>query len=128
MCEGTTHYPVQCHLYPKVQEITKKQKEALRKSLEHVMKEVVEDPEEEGLIRFYSNACYSCGEEGHYSQYCTKEREAYLGDFPTAEVKFDPQVEALIITKKSRKRKLRHPQNNPISAEEDLSHITCYRC
>ena len=81
------------------------------------MKDVVEDPEEEGLNRFYSNACYSCGGEGHYSQYCTKEREEYLGDFSIAEVKFDPQeIEALIITEKSRKRKRRHPQSNSISA------------
>ena len=69
------------------------------------MKEVVEDPEE-GLIRFYSNTYYSCGEERHFSRYFRKEREEYLGDFPMAEVEFDPQeIEALIITEKSRKRK-----------------------
>ena len=37
-------------------------------------------------------------------------------------------MEELIGTKKSRKRKSMYPQNNPISAEKDLSHITCYRC
>ena len=58
-----------------------------------------------------------------------KESQEYLRDFPTIEVKFDPQeIEALIITEKSRKRKRRHPQNNPISVEKDLSNITCYRC
>ena len=42
--------------------------EALREHMEvPVMKEVVEDPDGEGLTRFYSHACYSCGEEGHFS-------------------------------------------------------------
>ena len=42
-------------------------KEALREGLEEPMiKEDVEDPDGEGLIRFYSKACYSCGEEGHF--------------------------------------------------------------
>ena len=82
-------------------------KEALGESLkEPVMKEDVNDPDGESLKRFYSNACYSCGEEGHFSEYCTKESQEYLRDFPTTEVKFDPQeIEALIITEKSRKRK-----------------------
>ena len=41
-------------------------KEALRESFEGpVKKEVIEDPDGEGLNRFYSHACYSCGEEGH---------------------------------------------------------------
>ena len=55
-------------------------KEAISESLkEPVMKEDVGDPDGESLNRFYSNACYSCGEEGHFSQYCTKERKEYLG-------------------------------------------------
>jgi hypothetical protein len=130
LCEGTTQYLAQCHFYPKVQEITQQQKEALRESLEEpAMKEDVEHLDREGLHRFYAHASYSCGEEGHFSRYCTKEREEYLGDFLTAEVKFDHlEIEALIIMEKPRKRKRRHPQNNPISAEKDLSHITCYRC
>ena len=93
------------------------------------MKECVEDPDGEGLNRFYSNACYSCGEEGHFSLYCMKQSQEYLGDFPTEEVEFDPQeLEELIGKKKSRKRRSMCPQNNPISAGKDLSHITCYRC
>ncbi|KAM3407683.1 hypothetical protein ACQJBY_001198 [Aegilops geniculata] len=105
-------------------------RETLRENSEEpAMKEVIEDPDGEGLNRFFAQACYSCGEEGHFSEYCTKESQEYLGDFLIVEVKFDPQeIEALIITKKSRKRKRRHPQNNPISAEKDLSHITCYMC
>ena len=102
-------------------------KEALRESLEGpVMEEVIEDPDGEGLNRFFAQVCYSCGEEGHSSEYCTKESQEYLGDFPIAEVKFDPQeIEALIITEKFRKRKRRHPLNNPISEEKDLSNVTC---
>ena len=105
-------------------------KEALRESLkEHAMKQYVDSTNGEGLNIFYSNACYSCGEEGHFSQYCTKERKEYLGYFPTTEVKFDPrEIEALIITEKTRKGKRRQPQNNTIFTEKDLSHITCYRC
>jgi hypothetical protein len=130
LCEGATHFTAQCQIYPKVQEVINQQKEALMESLEApVMKEAVEDPDGEGLNRFFAQACYSCGEEGHFSQYCPKESQEYLGDFQTAEVKFDPQeIEALIITERPKKRRRRHPQNNPISAEKDLSNITCYRC
>ena len=64
-------------------------KEALREVMkESMMKECVENPDGEGLNRFYSNACYSCG-EGHFSQYCTKERKEYLGYFPTDAIEFD---------------------------------------
>ena len=42
-------------------------KEALREVMkEPVIKESVEDPDGESLNRFYSNACYSFGEEGHF--------------------------------------------------------------
>ena len=96
---------------------------------EPVIKESVEDPDGESLNRFYSNACYSCGEEGNFSQYCTKERKEYLGYFRTEAVEFDPWgIEHLIRTKTTRKRKQRHPQNNPISAKRDKSHITCFEC
>ena len=36
LCEGTMHYPVQCHIYPRVQEITKNQKEAMKEALRKV--------------------------------------------------------------------------------------------
>ena len=62
LCEGTTHYPAQCHIYPVVHQTIKQQKEAkkeaLKESLEDpVMKEDVEDKDEEGPNNFYSNAC-----------------------------------------------------------------------
>ena len=131
LCEGTTHYPVQCYIYSTVQQTIQEQEEGMKEALREVMKEPVikEDPDGEGLNIFFAPVCYSCGEEGHFSEYCMKEGQEYLGDFPTAEVKFDPQeIEALVITEKSRKRKRRQPQNNLIYAEKDLSHITCYRC
>ena len=83
-----------------------------------MIKEVVEDPGE-GLIRFYSNACYSCGEEGHISQDCLN---GDLVEFPIEEVEYDPQeIEALIGMVRSRKR-------SRLDSRKNLSHITCYRC
>nr|XP_020183611.1 uncharacterized protein LOC109769268 [Aegilops tauschii subsp. strangulata] len=134
LCQGTTHYPAQCHIYPKVREITKQQKQAVKETLkenseEPAMKEVIQDPDGDGLNRFFAQAYYSCGEEGHFSEYCTKESREYLEDFPAAEVKFDPrEIEAPIIMEISRKRKRRHPQNNPISAEKDLGSIPSFKC
>ena len=62
LCEGINHFPSQCQIYTKVQEVTKQQKEAPSEGLEEpVMKEDVEDTYEECLSRFYSNACYTCG-------------------------------------------------------------------
>ena len=48
LCEGTTHYPAQCHIYPMVQQTIQQKKEVMKGALmeileEHVMKEEVED-------------------------------------------------------------------------------------
>ena len=93
---------------------------------EPVIKEEVEDTPEENRIKPCTKSCYSCGEEGHISQNCMN---GDLVAFPTVEVEYDPQeIEALIGTKKSRKRNRLDSRINPISADKDLSHITCYRC
>ncbi|KAE8820399.1 hypothetical protein D1007_01542 [Hordeum vulgare] len=53
LCEGTTHYPAQCHIYPKVQQLVKQQKDAVKGTLkkkileEPLMIENIEDPDEQ---------------------------------------------------------------------------------
>ncbi|KAE8780643.1 hypothetical protein D1007_46188 [Hordeum vulgare] len=51
LCEGTTHYPAQCHIYPKVQQVVKQQKDVVKETLKKkilegpVMNENIEDPD-----------------------------------------------------------------------------------
>ncbi|KAE8800900.1 hypothetical protein D1007_23611 [Hordeum vulgare] len=134
LCEGSTHYLVQCHIYPKVQQVVKQQNEVMKETLknkileEHVMKENIEDPDGQGLTRYFSNACYSCGEEGHLSQDRMKESQECVGNFPTEKVEFDPhEIEELSRTKKSRKKR-KYTQTSQISANKDLSHMPCFKC
>ncbi|KAE8791752.1 hypothetical protein D1007_33730 [Hordeum vulgare] len=112
LCEGTTHYPAQCHIYRKVQQVVKQQKDAVKETIkkkileEPVMNENIEDPDGQGLTRFFSNACYSCGEGRHYSQDCMKGSQEYLGNFPTEKVEFHPlEIEELAKIKESIKKK-----------------------
>uniref|UniRef100_A0A8I6XLF2 CCHC-type domain-containing protein n=1 Tax=Hordeum vulgare subsp. vulgare TaxID=112509 RepID=A0A8I6XLF2_HORVV len=132
--ERTTHYPAQCYIYPKVQQVVKQQKAIMKETLknkileEHVMKENIEDPDGNGLTRFFSNACYSCGKEGHNSQDCMNESHKYLGNFPTEKIEFDPhEMEELTRTKNSGKKR-KYTQKGQISADKDLSHISCFKC
>ncbi|KAE8792697.1 hypothetical protein D1007_32744 [Hordeum vulgare] len=55
LCEGTNHYPTQCHIYPKVQQVLQQQKEAMKETLkkkileEPVMNENIEDPDGQAI-------------------------------------------------------------------------------
>ncbi|KAE8773948.1 hypothetical protein D1007_53737 [Hordeum vulgare] len=131
--DGCTHCE-ENHPVEECPSVVKQQQDAVKETLkkkileEPVMKENIEDPDGQGLTRFFSNACYSCGEEGHYPQDCTKGRQEYLGNFPTEKVEFDPlEIEELAKMKESRKKK-RYPRKSQISTDIDLSHVRCYKC
>ncbi|KAE8789227.1 hypothetical protein D1007_36616 [Hordeum vulgare] len=98
LCEGTTHYPAQCHIYPKVQQVVKQQKDAMKETLkkkileEPVMNENIEDPDEQGRKPETQGAkantkkprdlseliCFRCKEAGHYANDCPHGKKARM--------------------------------------------------
>ncbi|KAE8787387.1 hypothetical protein D1007_38705 [Hordeum vulgare] len=128
--DGYTH----CEGNHLAEECPSSQKDAVTETLkkkileEPVMNEYIEDPDGQGLTRFFSNACYSCREEEHYSQDCTKRSQGYLGNVPTEKVEFDPlEIEELAKVKESGKKK-KYPRKSQLSVDIDLSHVRCYKC
>ncbi|KAE8780861.1 hypothetical protein D1007_45930 [Hordeum vulgare] len=98
LCEGTTHYPAQCHIYPKVQQVVKQQKDEVKETLkkkileEPVMNENIEDPDGQGLH---------------------EEKPRVSGILPMEEVEFDPlEIEELAKMKESGKKK-KYPSEEP---------------
>ncbi|KAE8796185.1 hypothetical protein D1007_28896 [Hordeum vulgare] len=96
--DGCTH----CEENHPAEECPSSQKDAVKETLK---KKILEDPDGQGQTRFFSNAFYSCGKEGHYSQDCTKGSQEYLRNFPTEKVEFDPlEIEELAKIKESGKK------------------------
>ncbi|KAE8796564.1 hypothetical protein D1007_28465 [Hordeum vulgare] len=56
LCEGTTHYLAQCHIYTRVQQVAKEQKSVMKETIkkkileERVTKENIEDPDEQAFF------------------------------------------------------------------------------
>ena len=85
LCEGTTHYPAQCHIYPVVHQTIKQQKEAkkeaLKESLEDpVMKEDVEDKDEEGLKQLLFQCLLFMWRRRTFFTYIARKKEQSIWD------------------------------------------------
>ena len=72
VCEGTDHYPVQCHLYTMTQQVIQQQKEWMKK----IIQEFKEAPVEEERKNLSEIQCYRCRNMGHYANMCPELKEA----------------------------------------------------
>jgi cellular nucleic acid-binding protein len=128
LCEGTTHVPAQCHLFPKVQRMNQQAKDGICQSIGKIhddtgikIKGESEVKLHETTLAFTTKCCYTCGEEGHISSNCTRKRER----LPTYVVEFeDQELEDLLALGKPKKKKKR--RNN--SKEKEISQVLCYNC
>ena len=90
ICEGNDHVPIQCPIYPIVQQM---KQDGMHQMFGNLHKGTNSTKKDEGKVRTMphkatskvtTKCCYSCGEEGHISSDCPKKREI----FPTFVVKY----------------------------------------
>jgi hypothetical protein len=68
LCEGTMHVPIQCQLYPLVQQASQQTKEGMQQYLMKILEEQnqkVESKKDLSHVR-----CYRCKDTGHYVSGC----------------------------------------------------------
>jgi hypothetical protein len=152
LCKGINHVPVECNLYPMVQQMKQQAKDGPYQLLGKTQEDgrskmMVEDKVLETTPNHTTKCCYSCEEEGHLSRDCLKKQER----FPTTIVKYgEKEVRELLALERPQKKKenskvmcfnckeLGHyankclekdnKANSPGSIKKNLNHITCYTC
>jgi hypothetical protein len=158
LCDGINHVPVECYLYPMVQQMNQQSKDGLCQMLEKTPEDrrskiMVEKKVLETAHNLTTKCCFSCEEEGHLSRNFSRKQER----FPTTIVEYEKSelrdLIALEIPKKKKKnikkkdnskvlcfrcKELGHyadkcPErdnkaNRPGGVKKDLRLITCYKC
>jgi hypothetical protein len=157
LCDGINHVPVECYLYPMLQQMKQQAKDRLcqlpgktqedRRSQMKVDMKVMETTHD-----IATKCCFTC-EEGHLSRSCSRKRER----FPTTIVEYEESklrdLIALEIPKK-KKKKIKKKDNSKVlcfhcrelghyadkcpkrdnkanrqgSVKKNLNHITCFKC
>src|SRR6266480_5672777 len=127
LCEGSDHVPVQCCLYPMVEQMNQQLKHGVIQMIDRTQQDRSSKKEVEPEVKPQKTApsistkcCYTCGEEGHISSNCTRKRERHH----TVVVEYeDHELEALLDLEKPRKKK---KCNN--MEKRDISQVMCYKC
>src|SRR5215216_5788374 len=118
LCEGNDHVPIQCPIYPIVQQM---KQDGMHQMFGKLHEGTTSTKKDEGKVRTMphkakykvtTKCCYSCG-EGHISSNCPKKRER----FPTYVVKYEEhELEELLALDRPKKKK------------KDISQLQCYNC
>jgi hypothetical protein len=124
LCEGINHVPVECNLYPMVQQMKQHAKDGPCQLLGRTQEDgrsrmKVEDKVPKTTHNLTTKCCFSCEEEGHLSRDCLKKRKGFSTialEYEENEVK---DLLALEIPKKKKKKKIK---------EKDNSKVLCLNC